>query len=135
MIHEYLKYSSSTYSTNMWKSNFYTKPPCVYRTFSIERTVDGKGGFLLLQSYPYKLFAGKKIYRYIEEGKLNKDMSQGMYIYFNSKMVVTEQIWAYGFLAYIAEMGGFVGLFLGYSVLQLKGFLPYIFYSTSKAMQ
>ena len=77
----------------------------------------------MLLSYPYKLFAGKKIYRYIKEGKLNKDMSQGMYIYFNSKMVVAEQFWAYGFLAYIAEMGGFVGLFLGYSVLQIIGFL------------
>ena len=86
-------------------------------------------------SYSYIVFAGKKIYRYIEEGKLNKDRSEGMYIYFKSKMVVTEQFWAYGFLAYIAEMGGFVGLFLGYSVLQLKGFLPYIFYSTSKAME
>ena len=73
------------------------------------------------------LFAGSKVYRYIQEGKLNKDKCQGMDIFFNSKMVVTEQFWAYGFLAYIAEMGGFVGLFLGYSVLQLKGFLPYMF--------
>ena len=73
------------------------------------------------------LFAGSKVYRYIQEGKLNKDKCQGMNIFFNSKMVVTEQFWAYGFLAYIAEMGGFVGLFLGYSVLQLKGFLPYMF--------
>ena len=48
MIHEYLKYSSSAYSTNMWKSNFYTIPPCVYHTFTIERTVDGKGSFLFV---------------------------------------------------------------------------------------
>ena len=46
-----------------------------------------------------------------------------MYIYFKSKMVVTEQFWSYGFLTYVAENGGFVGLFLGYSVLQLKEFL------------
>ena len=49
---------------------------------------------------------------------MNKDKCQGMEKYFNSKMVVTEHFLAYGFLAYIAEMGGFVGLFLGYSVLQ-----------------
>ena len=45
-IHEYMKYSCSAYSTSMWKSNFYTIPPCVYHTFSIERDVDGNGTFL-----------------------------------------------------------------------------------------
>ena len=35
-------------------------------------------------------------------------------------MIVTEQFWAYGFMSYIAETGGFVGLFLGYSLLQLE---------------
>ena len=72
------------------------------------------------------IIVGQKIYRYLNEGKLNKDTSEVMYIYFMSKMVVTEQFWAYGFLTYIAENGGFVGLFLGYSVLQLKEFITYI---------
>ena len=35
-------------------------------------------------------------------------------------MQVSEQFWAYTFLAYIAECGGFVGLFLGYSLLQIE---------------
>ena len=35
-------------------------------------------------------------------------------------MTVTEQFWSYGFMAYVAENGGFVGLFLGYSLLQLE---------------
>ena len=35
-------------------------------------------------------------------------------------MVVTEQFWSYGFMSYIAETGGFVGLFLGFSLLQLE---------------
>ena len=42
-------------------------------------------------------------------------------------MDVTEQFWVYNFLAYVAENGGFVGLFLGYSVLQLKDILYYVF--------
>ena len=41
-------------------------------------------------------------------------------LFFNSKMIVTEQFWAYGFMSYIAETGGFVGLFLGCSLLQLE---------------
>ena len=41
-------------------------------------------------------------------------------VFFNSKMTVTEQFWSYGFMAYIAENRGFVGLFLGYSLLQLE---------------
>ena len=46
--------------------------------------------------------------------------SQCARLFFNSKMVVTEQFWSYGFMSYIAETGGFVGLFLGYSLLQLE---------------
>ena len=41
-------------------------------------------------------------------------------ILFTSQMEVTEQFWSYGFMAYIAETGGFVGLFLGWSLLQMK---------------
>ena len=57
-----------------------------------------------------------------------------MYIYFKSKMVVTEQFWSYGFLTYVAENGGFVGLFLGYSVLHLKEFLD-LFMDVPSAMK
>ena len=48
-------------------------------------------------------------------------------IYFKSKMDVTEQFWVYNFLAYVAENGGFVGLFLGYSLLQLEELIPFCF--------
>ena len=41
-------------------------------------------------------------------------------------MTVTEQFWAYGFMAYIAENGGFVGLFLGYSLLQLEELIAFL---------
>jgi hypothetical protein len=51
MVHEYMKYSSSAYSTGMWKSNFYTLPPCVYNTFSIEKSVDGNGNFFAYHMY------------------------------------------------------------------------------------
>jgi hypothetical protein len=50
-----------------------------------------------------------------------------MQIAFISKMTVSEQFFAYEFLAYVAENGGFVGLFLGYSVLQLRDFIGYFF--------
>ena len=42
-------------------------------------------------------------------------------------MTVTEQFWSYGFMAYIAENGGFVGLFLGYSLLQLEELITFCF--------
>ena len=40
--------------------------------------------------------------------------------YFTSRMHVSEQVWSYTFMAYIAENGGFVGLFLGLAVLRLE---------------
>ena len=60
---------------------------------------------------------------YFFQGKASRGPDE-MIININSKMVVTEQFWAYGFLSYIAETGGFVGLFLGYSVLQLRDLFP-----------
>ena len=59
------------------------------------------------------------------EGKSNTDYVSNLFLYFKSKMVVTEQYWVYGFMAYVAENGGFVGLFLGYSVLQLSDMIGY----------
>ena len=46
-------------------------------------------------------------------------------MFINSKMTVTKQFWSYGFEAYIAENGGFVGLFLGYSLLQLEDLVKF----------
>ena len=47
-------------------------------------------------------------------------------VYFVQKMAVTEQFYSYGFMAYIAECGGFVGLFLGFSLLQLEQLFIYL---------
>ena len=63
--------------------------------------------------------------RYLWENKVENSQTQYFVIYFKSKMVVNEQFWVYNFLAYVAENGGFVGLFLGYSVLQLKDIMYY----------
>ena len=43
-----------------------------------------------------------------------------LYLNINSKMRITEQFWSYGFLAFVAETGGFVGLFLGFSILDMR---------------
>ena len=48
-------------------------------------------------------------------------------LFFNSKMTVTKQFWSYGFMAYIAENGGFVGLFLGYSLLKFEELIIFCF--------
>ena len=69
---------------------------------------------------------GTAIKRYLMKGKSNTDHVENLYLYFKSKMVVTEQYWVYGFMAYVAENGGFVGLFLGYSVLQLHDMIGYL---------
>ena len=50
----------------------------------------------------------------------NKDQAQDLQILFTSQMVVAQQVWDYGFMAYIGETGGFVGLFLGWSLLQMQ---------------
>ena len=50
----------------------------------------------------------------------NTDRSEKVQISFTSQMVVTEQFWEYTFMAYVAETGGFVGLFLGWSILQTE---------------
>ena len=65
-----------------------------------------------------------------EDSKRTKKSSTGMMkIVFNSKMTVSEQFFTYGFLTYVAENGGFVGLFLGYSVLQLREFIKILFHT------
>ena len=56
----------------------------------------------------------------VKDKKPNIAKTDKICITFMSKMEVTEQFWSYGLLAYIAECGGFVGLFLGYSLMQLK---------------
>ena len=49
--------------------------------------------------------------------------TEGLWLEFVSEMNVEEQYWTYTFMSYIAENGGFVGLFLGYSVLSFSDFI------------
>ena len=42
------------------------------------------------------------------------------------RMSVTEQFWEYGAMAYVAETGGFVGLFLGWSLLQAEHIIRFV---------
>ena len=65
-------------------------------------------------------------------GKKLRTRTDEMKIVFTSKMTVSEQFFSYGFLSYIAENGGFVGLFLGYSVLQLRDLIHVIFFNQLK---
>ena len=71
---------------------------------------------------------------YLDEGsgKKLRTRTDEMKIVFTSKMTVSEQFFSYGFLSYIAENGGFVGLFLGYSVLQLRDLIHVIFFNQLK---
>ena len=71
---------------------------------------------------------------YLDEssGKKIRTRTDEMKIVFTSKMTVSEQFFSYGFLSYIAENGGFVGLFLGYSVLQLRDLIHVIFFNQLK---
>jgi len=41
-------------------------------------------------------------------------------------MDVTERFWSYGFVEWIAECGGFGGLFLGYSFSQIGDFIELV---------
>ena len=45
-VHEFLKFSSSSFVSNMWKSNYYGIPPCVYTTYAIDEAIKGKGDSL-----------------------------------------------------------------------------------------
>merc|ERR1719225_2079623 len=61
----------------------------------------------------------------VTDREASNDTARSLNLFFNSKMTVTEQFWSYGFMAYIAENGGFVGLFLGYSLLQLEELITF----------
>ena len=114
-VHAFLETSTGMFGTNVWRKNYFMPPPCTYNTYSYVQS---------------DFSASTNKYRYvtlenIQEGKKNKDKTYKTIIYFVSKMNVNEQFFAYTFMAYIAECGGFVGLFLGYSLLQIGEILQY----------
>ena len=112
LIHDYLDTLSGRFATNMWTEDYFFMPPCTYNTYTYVET-EGK-----------KHYAGNHEYVTMNL-KRRRDKSRRVKLYFNSKMFVTEQFWAYPFIAYVAECGGFVGLFLGFSILQIADVLQY----------
>ena len=50
-------------------------------------------------------------------------------------VVISEEIFLYSILSMIAEVGGYVGLFLGVSVYQLTEFSHYVFRLYAKTQQ
>ena len=51
-VHELMRYSSSTHATNLWMSDYYSVPPCVYHKYSMKETIKGKGK-------THKIFKGR----------------------------------------------------------------------------
>ena len=107
---------SGIFATNNWNENYFFMPPCNYNSYTFS-TIDYNNG-INRSLYLTKSEVEKKRPQYFSTKNLD--------IFFKSKMTVTEQFWSYTFLAYIAECGGFVGLFLGYSILQIGDVFQYI---------
>ena len=103
-------YTSPIDALNLWTDELELDPPCEFYRYDTKEVYN---------------FDGKKhkVWRWYQ-GNLNYDDSNTdeLWIEFVSDMNVIEQVWTYTFMAYVAENGGFVGLFLGYSVLSLSDF-------------
>ena len=106
-------YTSPMRGMNLWSRDNDLIPPCIFYQFDIE------------ERYNYRGSGGQLIRRIGLEGDLDYQNSnvEVLYLEFFSEMLVTEQFWAYEFMSYIAENGGFIGLFLGYSLLHLREIL------------
>ena len=106
-----LYYNSPLEALNLWTWSPSLAPPCQFYRFDMKETYS---------------FTGKKhrVWRWYE-GNLKYDDSntEELWLEFVSEMNVDEQFWTYTFMSYIAENGGFVGLFLGYSVLSFSDFI------------
>ena len=95
---------------NLWSRASNVIPPCIFYQFDIKERYNYQG-------------SGRQFIRqmgqdgYLDYQSLNIEV---LFIAFFSEMMVTEQNWAYGFMSFIAENGGFVGLFLGYSFLHIR---------------
>ena len=102
-----LYYGSPIDALNLWTEDQELDPPCVFYGLDVN------------ERYVYE---GRKhkVWRWYQGNLINGDSNtEELWFEFLSEMTVIEQVWSYGFMAYIAENGGFVGLFLGYSVLNI----------------
>ena len=76
--------------------------------------------------YVFLSFRTKKSRYLSSDGKKTTDSATYVKISLISKMDVTERFWSYGFVEWIAECGGFGGLFLGYSFSQIGDFIELV---------
>ena len=107
-------YSSPIEALNLWTGRHNLQPPCHFYRFDTEQLYSFHG-------------RKHKVWRWYQ-GNLKYDdaYTDEFWLEFVSEMTVTEQFWTYSFMSYIAENGGFVGLFLGYSVLSFSDFISSI---------
>ena len=116
LVQDFMKTRSGRFGTSMWKKNYFMPPPCTYNTYTFVQNDyyqnDKKYLYLTLQN--------------LKDRKPKSQKTRLLIIYFVSKMEVVEQFWSYTFLQYIAEVGGYVGLFLGYSLLQLGDVIQFV---------
>ena len=98
--------SSPIELTNLWSGESFIQPPCKYHQFETRDRGSKKGENASFHS-------GLRLYNWIGGKRV-------LFLNINSKMRVTEQFWAFTFLDFVAETGGFVGLFLGFSILDLR---------------
>ena len=113
-------------SSNLWRSDYYFMPPCTTFKYHIDIISETNGWVEKYITVVYvestHCFCRKKrddLY-FTSEMVKRTDRTEQLQILFSSQMVVSEQVWSYGFMDFIAETGGIVGLFLGWSLLQMK---------------
>ena len=97
--------SSPIELTNLWSGESFVLPPCQYYHFETKSRAQVRGDNASFHS-------GVKRYNWKGSMKLSLNI--------NSKMRVTQQVWSYKLLSFIAETGGFVGLFLGFTILDIR---------------
>ena len=69
------------------------------------------------------------------ESHIDLDGSSNMlYLNFQGAVTVMRSQYSYNMLSMIAEIGGYVGLFLGYSVLQISGLLELAIFKSKKVV-
>ena len=115
-VQAFIKTSTGSWTTNIWSKDYFFKPPCIYNTYDYSK----------FDFNPPKITQRYLTEKEVKEKKPRSFSSKQVDIFFVSKMSVTEQFLSYTFLNYVAESGGFVGLFLGYSLLQITELLKFV---------
>ena len=114
-IHVYQ--SSPIWTANLWVENGEFMAPCTYYKYESKE---------IFRQDPMDFYNNLNVVVLPNKSRDLITNTEGMLITFISRMTVVEQYWSYEFMAYVAENGGFVGLFLGYSVLHLCDLLEFL---------